>query len=200
LIQDTRKIIDDCFYVEVFRPFEDLKSHITNNQIMEYVKAGHIQLVLPCTRIYNEGVSPVIIDTFHHLLENHILPEPPEGLQTLKIDYLGRLALALQEQQSDALQRYAQFSLQLEQTMPGFTEEVINRQRAGRRVATVFGMPESDFNTQEEVQEILQKRQAEKQAIQQMQAAQAASQSYSKAKDAPESGSPAEKLMAGAGK
>ena len=198
LIKDTRKVIDDCFYVRVFRPNDDMKSHVTNLQIMEFVKAGQIQLVLPCTRIYNEGLTPIIIDSFHYLLENHLLPPPPEGLRTLKIEYLGRLALALQEQQSDALQRYAQFSLQMEATIPGFTEQIINARRAGRRIGTTFGMNEMDFNTEEEENAILQRRMQEKQAQQMAMMAATASKSFKDASGKAEEGSPAEALMAGA--
>jgi len=200
LIKDTRSVIDGCFYVKVFRPSDDMKSHVTNLQIMEFVKAGRIQLVLPCTRIYNEGLTPTIIDSFHHLLDNHILPPPPEGLQSLKIEYLGSLAMALQEQQSDALQRYAQFSLAMEPIMPGFTEETINRRRAGKRIGRTFGMAEDDFTTEEEYQQIMAERAKKEQAQQMMMAAQTASKSYKDASGKAEEGSPAEALMAGAGK
>jgi membrane protease subunit (stomatin/prohibitin family) len=117
-------------------------------------------------------------------------------LRGLKIEYLGRLALALQEQQSDALQRYAQFSLIMEQIVPGFTEEVINVRRAGRRMATTFGLNEGDLNTEEEANAVRQNRQQMQQAQMQMEAMQSAGKAFKDASGKPEAGSPAENLLA----
>ncbi|MDD5458389.1 MAG: portal protein [Phycisphaerae bacterium] len=199
IIHDTREVIHDCFYMKVFGPLDEAGDRMTRIEVIERVQAGYMQLILPCTRIYNEGLTPIIIDVFHHLLENGKFPPLPPELQTLKIDYLGRLALALQEQQADALQRFAQFSLQMEPVVPNFTADNINVDRAGRRMATVFGVNEGDLNTIEERDAIRQKRAQTEQQQQMMMAAQAASKSYKDSSGAAEKDSPAEALMAQVG-
>jgi hypothetical protein len=199
LIQDTRGIIHQCFFKRIFDALSDVTKRLTQLEIFELIKSGRQQLILPATRIYNEGLTPLLIDVFHFLLENGKFPPLPPELTTLKIDYLGALALALQEQQSDALQRFAQFSVMMEPVIPGFTKRTINVERAGRRMGTTFGMAESDFNTAEEQAAILQQEQQEKQAAQMAMAAATASKSYKDSKDAPQPGSPAESVMAGMG-
>jgi len=196
-IQMQQDLIHRCFYVKVFAPLDNLPGdRRTTVEIIERVKAGYMRLILPSTRLYNEGLTPILVRTFHLLLRNHILPPPPPELRGLKIEYLGRLALALQEQQSDALQRYAQFSLLMEQIVPGFTEEVINVRRAGRRMATTFGLNEGDLNTEDEANAVRQKRDQMQQATMQMEAMQAAGKSFKDASSKPEAGSPAENMLA----
>lgn len=195
-----QELIHRCFYVKVFAPLDNLPGdRRTTVEIIERVKAGYMRLILPSTRLYNEGLTPILVRSFHLLLRNFILPPPPPELRGLKIEYLGRLALALQEQQSDALQRYAQFSLIMEQIVPGFTEEVINVRRAGRRMATTFGLNEGDLNTEDEANAIRQKREQMQQAQMQMEAMSAAGKAYKDASGKAESGSPADELMAETG-
>jgi hypothetical protein len=196
LIQDTRNILAKCFFVSVFNPMEGLTGdRRTRLEISLRERIGFTRLILPCTRIYDEGLTPNIVNTFHILLENGRFPPVPPELKTLKIDFLGRLALALQEQQSDALQRYSEFSLAMEPVIPGFTEQIINVRRAGKRMATTFGVNEADFNTEEEEAAILQRRAQEKQQMMMMQAAQAAGGTYKDASGKPEEGSPAAAMM-----
>ena len=191
-----RDLIHECFFIRVFAPLDNLPGdRRTTVEIIERVKAGYIQLIEPVTRIYTEGLSPCIIRTFHLMLKNGLLPPPPPELKGLKIEYLGRLALALQEQQSDALQRFSQFAINMEAVMPNFLTDNINVDRAGRRMATTFGINEGDFNTEEERAAIRQQRADAMQAQQQMEAMQSMGKTYKDATKSPEAGSPAEMLM-----
>jgi hypothetical protein len=129
------------------------------------------------------------------LLKNGLLPPPPPELRSLKIEYLGRLALALQEQQADALQRFSQFAINMESVMPNFLTDNINVDRAGRRMATTFGVNEGDFNTEDERDAIRQQRAQAQQAQMQMEAMQSMGKAYKDGSTAPEEGSPAGMLM-----
>ncbi len=193
-----QEILHRCFFVKVFAPLDALTGdRRTQMEIYERVKAGYIRLILPITRIYNEGLTGCIEDSTMHIIENHLMEPPPPELRAVKIDYLGRLALALQEQQSDAFQRFAQFAIGMEQVIPGFTKKTINVNRAGRRMATTFGMNEGDLNTEEERAAIEAEEMQMKQQQQTMMAAQAAGTAYKDTSTAPEKGSPAEQVMAG---
>lgn len=201
-IQDYREILHRCFYVKVFAPLDNLPGdRRTTVEIIERVKAGYMRLILPTIRLYNECITPLIERTIQLLHRKHRFDSiriPPE-LRNFKLEYLGRLALALQEQQADALQRYAQFSLTMEPVVPNFTADNINVDRAGRRMATVFGVNEGDLNTEEERAAIRQKRAQDEQQMKMLAAAQAGGKAIKDTSQKPEEGSPAEQLLAGVG-
>ena len=196
-LEMTREILHRAFYVKVFAPLDNLPGdRRTTVEIIERVKAGYMRIILPVMRLYSEGLTPLIERSVLLLLENHIIPPPPQELKGFKVEYLGKLALALQEQQSDALQRYAQFSFGMEQVVPNFTADNINIDRAGRRMATTFGVNESDLNTEEERAAIRAERMQKQQMQESLMAAQAASKAYKDGSGEAAAGSPSEKLMA----
>ena len=199
-IEMVKDDINDCFYIKVFQPLEGLPGdRRTTVEIIERVKAGYMQLVQPVQHLYDEGMTPCIERSVLLLLKYRVLPPPPPQLREFKVEYLGRLALALQEQQSDALIRFGQFAMQMEQVIPHFTEDNIHVDRAGRRMATTFGVNEGDLTTEEERAMIRQQRQQLQQQQMAMQAAMAAGSAYKDGSKAAEPGSPAEAMMAGMG-
>jgi len=198
-LEMTREILHRAFYVKVFAPLDNLPGdRRTTVEIIERVKAGYMRIILPVMRLYSECLTPLIERCVLLLLENRIIPSPPAELRTFKVDYLGKLALALQEQQADALQRYAQFSFGMEQVVPNFTSDNINIDRAGRRMATTFGVNESDLNTEEEREAIRAERLQKQQMQESLMAAQASAKAYKDGSGSAEEGSPAEKMMSGA--
>ena len=191
------EIIHDCFFKKIFAPLDDLTGdRRTQIEIMERIKSGYIRLINPITRIYAEGLSKLIENCTLLLIENHMIEPPPAELQKVRIDYLGRLALALQEQQVDAFQRFSEFAVQMEAVVPGFFRKTINIGRASRRMASVYGMNEGDLNTPEEQLNIEQQEQQQRAAEQAMLAAESAGKAYKDASVAPQPGSPAEALVA----
>lgn len=199
-LEMTRQILRDIFFEKVFAPLDNLTGDRRNEmEIAERINSGYRQMVLPVTRYYNECLTPLVERCVLLLLENYMIEAPPPELRGFKVEYLGRLALALQEQESDALQRYAQFSLGMEQVVPNFTVDTINVDRAGRRMATTFGVNEGDLNTDEEKAAIREERKQRQQAQEQLQAAMAMGSAYKDGSKAAEAGSPAEALMAGVG-
>lgn len=192
--QDLRNI----FYDKVFAPLDELTGdRRTRLEIAERIKAGYQQIVLPATRFYNECLTPLVERCVMLLLRNYRIPPPPPELRGFKVEYLGRLALALKEQHADALQRYVEFAALMEQVAPNFTVDTINIDRAGRNMATTFGVSEADLNTPEERDEIRQQRQQEQQQMQLMMAAQAAGKAIKDTSQKPEDGSPAQQLLQG---
>jgi hypothetical protein len=186
-IEMQQEILHRCFYVKVFAPLDNLPGdRRTTVEIIERVKAGYMRLILPCMRLYNECLTPLVENTVNILLENGLIPPPPPELRSFKVEYLGRLALALQEQQADALQRFAQFSLQMEAVSPGFTREIINIRRAGKRMAVTFGVNEGDFLTDDEYAQLKAEQNQEKQQQMALMAADAGSKAYKNASAKPE--------------
>lgn len=198
-LEMTKQDLRNIFFDKVFAPLDELTGdRRTRLEIAERIKAGYQQMILPATRFYNECLTPLIERCVKLLLRNYRIPQPPPELRGFKVEYLGRLALALKEQHADALMRFAEFAMQMEQVVPNFTSDTINVDRAGRNMATTFGVSESDLNSPDERDAIRQKRQQEQQQIQAMQAAQSASQSLKNASQAPEPGSPAQQILQGA--
>lgn len=200
ILEMTKSDLRNIFFDKVFAPLDELSGdRRTRLEIAERIKTGYQQLVLPATRFYNECLTPLVERCVMLLLRNGRIPPPPPELKGFKVEYLGRLALALKEQHAEALQRFAEFSMQMEQVVPNFTTDTINLDRAGRNMATVFGVSEVDLNTPEERDAIRQKRQLEEQQAKAMMAAQAAGNAYKSTSQAPQEGSPAEAVMQGAG-
>lgn len=198
-IEMTKGDIDDCFYIKTFLPLEGLPGdRRTTVEIIERVKAGYMQLVQPVHNFYEDFLTPCVERCVLLLLKYKMIPAPPPEIREFKVEYLGKLALALQEQQSDALIRFSQFSAQMEQVIPHFTQDNIHADRAGRRMATTFGVNEGDLTTEEERQAIRANRAQLEQQQMAMMAAQTGGDAYKNATTAPEKGSPAEALMAGA--
>lgn len=200
--KDTLEMIKtdlrNIFYDKVFAPLDELTGdRRTRLEISERIKAGYQQVVLPATRFYNECLTPLIERSVTSLLRNYRIPPPPPELKGFKVEYLGRLALALKEQHADALQRFAEFSAQMEQVAPHFTTDTINVDRAGRNMATTFGVSESDLNTPEEKEAIRAKRQQEMEQMKAMQAAQAMGSAIKDTSKTPEEGSPAQQILQG---
>jgi hypothetical protein len=194
----TKQDIRNIFYDKVFAPLDELTGdRRTRLEIAERIKAGYQQVVLPATRFYNECLTPLIERCVLLLLRNYRIPAPPPQLGGFKVEYLGRLALALKEQNADALQRYVEFSALMEQVVPNFTVDTINVDRAGRNMATTFGVNESDLNTPEERDALRQARQQKEQQMQAMMAAQAMGQAYRDGSAAPQPGSPAQQMLQG---
>lgn len=198
-LEMTKTDIRNIFFDRVFAPLDELTGdRRTRLEIAERIKSGYQQLILPVTRFYNECLTPLIERCVMLLLRNYRMPPPPPELKGFKVQYLGRLALALKEQHADALQRYVEFSSLMEAVIPNFTADTINTDRAGRNMATIFGVNEDDLNTPEERDAIRQKRQQEQDQMKMLMAAQAASKAIKDTSVAPQEGSPAQQLLQGA--
>lgn len=198
-LEMTKTDLRNIFFDKVFAPLDELSGdRRTRLEIAERIKAGYQQLILPVTRFYNECLTPLIERCVMLLLRNYRIPAPPPELKGFKVEYLGRLALALKEQHADALQRYVEFATLMEQVAPNFTVDTINLDRAGRNMATTFGVSESDLNTPEERDAQRQQRQQEQEQVKMMMAAQAAGKAIKDTSQAPEEGSPAQQVLQGA--
>jgi hypothetical protein len=197
-LEMTKQDLRNIFFDKVFAPLDELTGdRRTRLEIAERIKAGYQQVILPATRYYNECLTPCVERSVMLLLRNYRIPAPPPGLKGFKIEYLGRLALALQEQKSDALQRYVEFAALMEQVAPNFTIDTINIDRAGRNMATTFGVSEADLNTPEEREGIRLKRQQEQDQMKMMMAAQAAGKAIKDTSQTPQEGSPAQQILQG---
>jgi len=198
ILEMTKTDLRNIFFDKVFAPLDELTGdRRTRLEIAERIKSGYRQLILPVTRFYNECLTPLIERSVMLLLRNYRIPQPPQQLRGFKVEYLGQLALALKEQHADALQRFAEFAMAMETAVPNFTVDTINLDRAGRNMATTFGVSESDLNSPEERDALRKKRQQDLDQQKMMMAAQAAGKAIKDTSQAPEPGSPAQQVLQG---
>jgi len=196
VLQEQRNIVHEAFYRDLWRQLADLTHRQTTVEVRARLREGLRRMASPAARIHSELLKTVLSRTVLLLIRNGRIPPPPEDVQGAQfgIEYVGELALALQEQQADGFTRLAEFVANASEAFPGITDN-INADRAVRRLGRRWGVHTDDLATEEEV---VQKRRAREEAAREAEAretAEAAAKAYHAGKDAPEEGSPAAMMM-----
>ena len=192
-------IIHKAFFKDVFEQLGDLKGdRRTTTEILERINEGLQRLALPVARLQSELFNPLIKRTVLLLIRNGRIPYPPAELQGqgFGIEYRGRLALALRNQQSKAFQQWLAFVAQMDLV---FTDQKpsdnIDSDGAVVRMGESLGVNIDDIASEVDRD---QKRMARAQMMQAQMAAQAAqigADAINKTSNKPEAGSPAEAMM-----
>jgi len=195
VLEMQREVIHTAFYKDVFMPLVDLKGdRRTTLEVRERLIEGLKRVGQPVSRLQTELLEPLIRRCFNLLIRNGVIPEPPLGLETYEIEYLGLMANALSSGQASAFQKAIVIAKEMEDTFPG-TKDNLNIDEGFRNLCRRLGVRSEDINTPEQREEIRRQRieQAEQQKA--LEAAQVASQAYGQTMGAPEEGSPAGALM-----
>jgi len=194
-LENEREEIHKAFYKNVFNPITDLKGdRRTTIEIRERKLEGLRRVGQPVGRIQTELLEPLLRRTLVLLIENGEIPEPPLGLETIEIEYLGLMANALSSGQAVAFQKAIAIASELDERFPSLKDN-LNMDEGYRNLCRQLGVREEDINTPEQRDAIRAARQAELQKRQMMEAMQAAAQGYSQTTGAPEEGSVAKELM-----
>jgi len=190
-----REEIHKAFYKNVFNPITDLKGdRRTTVEIRERKLEGLRRVGQPVGRIQTEHYEPMLKRTLMLLIRNGEIPEPPLGLETIEIEYLGLMANALSSGQAVAFQKAMAIVSQLDEQFPSIKDN-LNIDEGTRNLFRQLGVRAEDINSIEDRDAIRAARQAELQKRQAMEAMQAAAQGYSQTTGAPEEGSPAGAIM-----
>jgi hypothetical protein len=200
-IKAKQEIIHRAFFTDVFAPLSNLAGdRRTTTEIIQRVKQAAKKLAGPVYRLQTELFRPLITRTVLLLIENGRIPQPPRELQgqAFDIEFVGELALAMQDQQARAFQQFAGLVGEL---LPVFPDagDYISIARALPDIAFTYGMKAEHLATPDEITAKQQKRAQDVQQQKAMMAAQVSSDAYGKTTQKPEEGSPAESVMAGMG-
>lgn len=199
-IAEQRELVHQAFYRNVFVPITDLQGdRRTAAEIYARQQEGLSRLVSPIARMQNELLTPVLSRTLMLLIRNGRIPRPPQAMirAGYRIEYLGRLALAMRDQEAKG---FSQFFTDLQAIAAVHPEAIdsVNFDRAIPRLAVARGVNVNDLASEDEIAAKRQARAQQQQAAMAMEAMQTAGKTYKDAAVAPQSGSPAEALMGAA--
>ena len=200
-IKAKQEIIHRAFFTDVFAPLSNLAGdRRTTTEIIQRVKQAAKKLAGPVYRLQTELFRPLITRTVLLLVENGRIPQPPRELQgqAFDIEFVGELALAMQDQQARAFQQFAGLVGELLPVFPN-AGDLISIDRALPDIALTFGMKVEHLATPDEIAAKRQQRAQEIQQQKTMMAAQVAGTAYKDTSAKAEDGSPAEAVMAGMG-
>jgi len=190
-----QEVIHKAFYKNVFNPITDLKGdRRTTVEIRERKLEGLRRVGQPVGRIQTEHYEPLLRRTLMLLIENGEIEEPPLGLETVEIEYLGLMANALSSGQAAAFQKGIAIGLEMKEQIPEIIDN-INVDEGYRNLCRQLGMRTEDIKDIDDRDAIRKARQAELQRQQALEAMQAAGQAYGQTTGAPEQGSPAGAIM-----
>ena len=196
-LEMERDEIRKTMFNDIFIMLRDLKGDRRNElEIRARLTEGLERLSWPIGRIQQEWLSPMVTRDILLLMRNGQLPPLPPEMQgkSFKIEYLGRLALELNSQQSKGWQQWAAIGAEFEATFPGITDN-IDIDGGFRRLGETLGASVEDMSSEDEVTVKRENRALKEQQALDLQIAQMAGQAYQSATKAPEAGSPAEALV-----
>lgn len=204
ILEHREERIHRAFFKNVFSPLKELTGdRRTELEIDERIKESLPLFGIPAIRMQSELFTPNITRDVMLLIRNGRIPYPPLELQGqgFEIEYIGKLALALRNQQAKGFQQWSAFVAQMDMVFPGINRpsDNIDSDSAVIRMGTSFGVNIEDIATEEEV---AAKREARAKDLQEQKLAQlaaSASDVYGKTTKKAEEGSAAEKVMAGMG-
>jgi hypothetical protein len=197
MLEFQQEKIHKAFFRDIFVQLADLSGdRRTTVEIVERLREGLRRLALPTARLQSELFNPLITRSLMLMIRNGKIEPPPSilGDADFSIEYVGELSLALQSQQSQGFQRWAQFVGSMAALNPDVLD-LIDWDDATRRQGDSYGVNMEDISTPEEVDAKRQARAQQQQQQQAMQMAEMASKGYGAATKAPEPGSPAEAMM-----
>jgi len=192
-----QNIIHRIFFVDVFAPLANLPGdRRTTTEIRERIKQASKKLASPIYRLYSELFTPVITRSALLLIRNGVIPYPPPELEGagFGVEYIGELALAMRDQQTQAFRQFAGLVTELDAVFPG-AKDIINIDRALPDIAFTYGTKVEHLSTKDEIDAQREARAALQEARFALEAAQSGGQAYQSATKAPERGSPAEAIM-----
>lgn len=165
-------------------------------EIRARLSEGFKKLTRPISRLYVEFFSPQITRAYRLLVRNLVMePPPPELLgQNMRIDYLGPIALALQDQQSQALIQWVASLKEMEELFPGIKDNV-DYDVAARDLGESLGVKTDHIRPIRKRDEIRRQRAKLQAAQREMEMLEQASKGYKNTQKAAEEGSPAKQVQ-----
>lgn len=179
-IQDTRQIIDRCYFVDLFRMLQSINTRSMPVEAVIEMKEEKLLMLGPVLeRLNDEALNPLIDRAFSLMARKNMLPPPPEVMQgmPLRIEYISVMAQAQKSIGLSSLTQAVGFIGQLAQVKPEALDK-LNIDEAIDSYAEMSGVSPTVILPQEQVDQIRQQR------AQQQQQAQAAAMAHAAAQGA----------------
>ena len=189
--------IQNIYYKNVFEQLAQLTGDRRNElEIRARLSEGFKKLTKPISRLYLEYFDVHISRALKLLIRNNVIEEPPPELsrQPFEIVYLGPMALALQDQQSQALIQWVATLAEMEPVFPGIKDNV-NADVAARDLGESLGVKTDHIRPIRERDEIRRQRAADMQAQREAEMLEMGAKGYKNTREAAEEGSPAKQLQ-----
>ncbi|WP_313488623.1 portal protein [Pseudescherichia sp.] len=177
-IQDTRQIIDRCYFVDLFRMLQSINTRSMPVEAVIEMKEEKLLMLGPVLeRLNDEALNPLIDRAFSLMARKNMLPPPPEVMQgmPLRIEYISVMAQAQKSIGLSSLTQAVGFIGQLAQVKPEALDK-LNIDEAIDSYAEMSGVSPTVILPQEQVDQIRQQRAQQQQQMQAAAMAQAAAQ------------------------
>ncbi|WP_059244393.1 portal protein [Escherichia albertii] len=169
-IQDTRQIIDRCYFVDLFMMLQNVNTRSMPVEAVVEMKEEKLLMLGPVLeRLNDELLNPLIERTFSIMERKNLLPQPPQILEgtPLRVEYISVMAQAQKAIGLSSLERFVAFVGNMAQFSPGALDK-LNADQAIDAYADMSGVSPMVVVPEEQAQQARQQRE------QQMQAQQAA--------------------------
>ena len=163
MIDDVRKRIRDCFYIDQLQLQEG--PQMTATEVLQRTEEK-IRLLGPILgRQHSELLRPLIERVYEIMDDAGLVPKPPQVLSGRKIDvkYRSMLAKAQLATEANNITRVFQAASAFIQIDPT-SADIINSEEGVRYIANLYGLPQELLRTKEEVEGIRQARDEANQA------------------------------------
>ncbi|WP_313112583.1 portal protein [Pseudescherichia sp.] len=177
-IQDTRQIIDRCYFVDLFRMLQSINTRSMPVEAVIEMKEEKLLMLGPVLeRLNDEALNPLIDRAFSLMARKNMLPPPPEVMQgmPLRIEYISVMAQAQKSIGLSSLTQAVGFIGQLAQVKPEALDK-LNIDEAIDSYAEMSGVSPTVILPQEQVDQIRQQRAQQQQHAQAAAMAQATAQ------------------------
>lgn len=177
-IQDTRQIIDRCYFVDLFRMLQSINTRSMPVEAVIEMKEEKLLMLGPVLeRLNDEALNPLIDRAFSLMVRKNMIPKPPEVMQgmPLRIEYISVMAQAQKSIGLSSLTQAVGFISQLAQVKPEALDK-LNIDEAIDSYAEMSGVSPTVILPQEQVDQIRQQRAQQQQQAQAAAMAQAAAQ------------------------
>ncbi|MBW1723751.1 MAG: head-tail connector protein, partial [Deltaproteobacteria bacterium] len=159
MTQDTRNLVKQAFFVDVFLMLSQQTTGMTATEVVERVQERLMILGPAIGRLHSEALGPAIERGFNIMSRAGMFPDPPQALEgeALTVDYISPLAKALKALEGRATQNAMQFAVPFLQLDPD-AAVVFDAKKAIRRAWDLYGAPTEALRSEEEVAMIEQER------------------------------------------
>lgn len=189
--------IQNIYFKNVFEQLAQLTGDRRNElEIRARLSEGFKKLTRPISRLYIEHYDVQVSRSLKLLIRNGVIEEPPPELsgQAFKIDYIGPIALALQDQQSQAFVQWVATLSEMEELYPGVKDNV-DYDVAARDLGESLGVKTDHIRPVRKRNEIRRGRAELQQQQRQAELLEQTAKGYKQTREAAEEGSPAKQIQ-----